>query len=160
MDLICGDYRNRMSTEHAAILGAVHQGLLSEADIDRALRRLFTARFRLGLFDPPASVPYSRISPGDNGTETHRQLALRAAQEAIVLLKNKDNFLPLKHAPEKIAVIGPDADSLDALVGNYNGTPSQAGDDSRRPSQALSQRQNCLCRGYGPGRSGDQSDST
>jgi len=125
MDLICGDYRNRMSTEHAAILGAVHQGLLSEADIDRALRRLFTARFRLGLFDPPASVSYSRISPGGNGTETHRQLALRAAQEAIVLLKNKDSFLPLKHAPEKIAVIGPDADSLDALVGNYNGTPSK-----------------------------------
>ena len=125
MDLICGDYRNRMSTEHAAILGAVHQGLLSEADIDRALRRLFTARFRLGLFDPAASVPYSRISPGDNDTDTHRQLALRAAQEAIVLLKNRDNFLPLKHAPEKIAVIGPDADSLDALVGNYNGTPSK-----------------------------------
>jgi beta-glucosidase len=125
MDLICGDYRNRMSTEHAAILGAVHQGLLSEADIDRALRRLFTARFRLGLFDPPASVPYSRISPGGNGTETHRQLALRAAQEAIVLLKNTDSFLPLKHAPKKIAVIGPDADNLDALVGNYNGTPAK-----------------------------------
>jgi beta-glucosidase len=125
MDLICGDYRNRMSTEHAAILGAVHQGLLSEADIDRALRRLFTARFRLGLFDPPASVSYSRISPGGNGTETHRQLALRAAQEAIVLLKNEDSFLPLKRAPEKIAVIGPDADNLDALVGNYNGTPAK-----------------------------------
>src|SRR4029077_12002181 len=125
MDLICGDYRNRMSTEHAAILRAVHQGLLSEADIVRALRRLFTARFRLGLFDPPVSVSYSRISPDDNGTDTHRQLALRAAQEAIVLLKNKDSFLPLKHAPEKIAVIGPDADILDTLVGNYNGTPAK-----------------------------------
>jgi beta-glucosidase len=125
MDLICGDYRNRMSTEHAAILGAVHQGLLPEADIDRALRRLFTARFRLGLFDPPASVPYSRIGPGENDTEAHRKLALRTAQEAIVLLKNKDSFLPLKHAPEKIAVIGPDADNLDALVGNYNGTPTK-----------------------------------
>jgi beta-glucosidase len=125
MDLICGDYRNRMSTEHAAILGAVHQGLLSEADIDRALRRLFTARFKLGLFDPPASVPYSRISPSENDTGAHRKLALRAAQEAIVLLENKDSFLPLRHAPEKIAVIGPDADNLDALVGNYNGTPSK-----------------------------------
>jgi beta-glucosidase len=125
MDLICGDYRNRMSTEHAAILAAVHQGLLSEADIDRALQRLFTARFKLGLFDPPDSVPYSRISPGENDSEAHRKLALRAAQEAIVLLKNKDSFLPLKHAPERIAVIGPDADNLDALVGNYNGTPSK-----------------------------------
>ncbi len=125
MDLICGDYRNNMSTERAAILGAVHQGLLSEADIDRALRRLFTARFRLGLFDPPASVPYSRVNPTENDSEAHRQLALRAAREAIVLLKNKDNFLPLKHAPEKIAVIGPNADNLDALVGNYSGTPSK-----------------------------------
>jgi beta-glucosidase len=125
MDLICGDYRNHMSTELAAILGAVHQRLLAEADIDRALRRLLTARFRLGLFDPPASVPYSRVSPAENDSGAHRQLALRAAQEAIVLLKNEDNFLPLRRAPEKIAVIGPNADDLDALVGNYNGTPSK-----------------------------------
>jgi beta-glucosidase len=125
MDLICGDYRNHMSTELTAILGAVQQRLLTEADIDHALRRLFTARFRLGLFDPPSSVPYSRVSPAENDSEAHRQLALRAAQEAVVLLKNKDNFLPLKHAPEKIAVIGPNADDLDALVGNYNGTPSK-----------------------------------
>ena len=142
MDLICGDYRNHMSTELAAILGAVHQGLLAEADIDQALRRLFTARFRLGLFDPPASVPYSRVSPAENDNEAHRQLALRAAQEAIVLLKNKDNFLPLKHAPEKIAVIGPNADDLDALVGNYNGTPSKpvtilAGLRKRYPSSKI-----------------------
>src|SRR5208283_705708 len=125
MDLICGDYRNHLSTELAAILGAVHQGLLSEADIDRALRRLFKARFRLGLFDPPSSVPYSRVPPSENDSEAHRQLALRAAQEAIVLLKNKHNFLPLKHAPENIAVIGPNANDLDALVGNYSGTPSR-----------------------------------
>jgi beta-glucosidase len=125
MDLICGDYRNHMSTELTAILGAVRQGQLTGADIDQALRRLLTARFRLGLFDPTASVPYSHISPAENDNEAHRQQALRAAQESIVLLKNKDNFLPLKHAPEKIAVIGPNADDLDALVGNYNGTPSK-----------------------------------
>jgi len=125
MDLICGDYRSGMSTERAAILSAVHRGLLSEADLDRALRRLFTARFRLGMFDPPSMVPYSSITPAENDTEAHRQLALRAAREAIVLLKNKNNFLPLKQAPKSIAVIGPDADDLDALEGNYNGTPSQ-----------------------------------
>jgi len=125
MDLICGDYRNAMSTEHAAILGAVHRGLLSEEDIDRSLRRLFTARFKLGMFDPPSMVPYSAVAVGENDTEAHRQLALRAAREAIVLLKNKDSFLPLKKAPETIAVIGPDADALDALEGNYNGTPSR-----------------------------------
>jgi beta-glucosidase len=124
MDLICGDYRNNMSTEHSSIVNAVHQSLLVEADIDRSLRRLFFARFRLGLFDPPAAVPYSRIASTENDTDAHRQLALQAAREAIVLLKNKNNLLPIKQAPATIAVIGPNADSLDALEGNYNGTPS------------------------------------
>ena len=125
MDLICGDYRHAMTTEHTAILNAVHQGLLSEADLDKSLRRLFTARFRLGMFDPPSDVPYSRITPAENDTEAHRQLALRMARESLVLLKNHNNLLPLKEAPATIAVIGPNADSLDALEGNYNGTPSK-----------------------------------
>jgi beta-glucosidase len=125
MDLICGDYRNGMSTERAALIGAVQHGLLPEADIDRSLDRLFSARFRLGLFDPPASVPYSNVKASENDSEAHRQLALRVAREAIVLLKNQDNFLPLKNAPATIAVIGPNANDLDALEGNYNGTPSK-----------------------------------
>jgi beta-glucosidase len=125
MDLICGDYRHAMATEHTAILNAVHQGLLSEADLDRSLRRLFTARFRLGMFDPPAAVPYSQITSEENDTEGHRQLALRMAREAIVLLKNKNHLLPLKQPPATIAVIGPNADSLEALEGNYNGTPAK-----------------------------------
>ncbi len=124
MDLICGDSRNNMNADPQGILAAVHQGLLSEADLDRALRRLFIARIRLGLFDPPSSVPYSRLTAAENGTEAHRQLALRMARESLVLLKNKNSFLPLKHPPSSIAVIGPDADSLDALEGNYSGTPS------------------------------------
>ena len=124
MDLICGDSRNNMNADPQGILAAVHQGLLSEADLDRALRRLFIARIRLGLFDPPSSVPYSRLTAADNDTEAHRQLALRMARESLVLLKNSNGFLPLKHPPSTIAVIGPDADSLDALVGNYSGTPS------------------------------------
>jgi beta-glucosidase len=125
MDLICGDYRNGMSTERNAIVNAVHQGSLSEADVDQALYRLFSARFRLGMFDPSSSVPYSRVTSAQNDSEEHRQLALRVAREAIVLLKNKDGFLPLKQAPASIAVIGPNADDLDALEGNYNGTPSK-----------------------------------
>ena len=125
MDLICGDSRNNMNADPQGILGAVHQGLLSEADLDRALRRLFIARFRLGLFDPPSSVPYSKLTAADNDTEAHRQLALRMARESLVLLKNKENFLPLRHPPSSVAVIGPDADSLDALEGNYSGTPSR-----------------------------------
>jgi beta-glucosidase len=124
MDVICGDYRNHMSTEPEGILGAVHHGLLPEATIDQALRRLFSARFRLGMFDPPANVPYSRITPADNDTPAHRQLALRMAQESMVLLKNENGLLPLKQEPKTIAVVGPNATNLDALVGNYNGTPS------------------------------------
>jgi len=124
MDLICGDSRNNMNADPQGILRAVQNGLLSEADLDRALRRLFFARMRLGLFDPPSSIPYSRITAADNDTGVHRQLALRVARESLVLLKNKNDFLPLKHAPTTIAVIGPDADSLDALEGNYSGTPS------------------------------------
>jgi beta-glucosidase len=125
MDLICGDYRNGMSTERAALIGAVQHGLLPEADIDRSLDRLFSARFRLGLFDPLATVPYSTVKASENDSAAHRQLALRVAREAMVLLKNKDNFLPLKQAPATIAVIGSNANDLDALEGNYNGTPSK-----------------------------------
>ena len=123
-DLICGNPRTRVKTERDAILKAVQQGILSERDIDRALGRLFTARFRLGLFDPPGAVPYSRIDPTENDSEAHRQLALTMARESLVLLQNKNHFLPLKHSYASIAVIGPDADNLDALLGNYNGTPS------------------------------------
>jgi beta-glucosidase len=125
MDVICGDYRNNMTTERNPIVNAVHQGLLSESVVDTALRRLFTARFRLGMFDPVANVPYSKISPAENDTEEHAKLALRMAREAIVLLKNKDGLLPLKKVPASIAVIGPNADDLDSLEGNYNGTPSK-----------------------------------
>jgi beta-glucosidase len=125
-DIVCGEPpQDRVKYEKTALLNAVHQGLLTEADIDRALGRLLTAQFKLGMYDPPAMVPWSKLGAADNDTAAHRQLALRTAREAIVLLKNENHFLPLKTAPAKIAVIGPDADSLDALVGNYNGTPSK-----------------------------------
>jgi beta-glucosidase len=122
MDVICGDYRNDMSTESEHIVDAVERGLLDEAVLDRALRRLFEARIRLGLFDP--HYPFPDIKPDDYDTEAHNALALRMAQKSMVLLKNKGNLLPLRKAPPTIAVIGPNADSLDALLGNYNGIPS------------------------------------
>jgi beta-glucosidase len=125
MDIICGDFRNHWNTEVDGIVSAVRQGLLQESVLDQALRRLFEARIRLGLFDPPADNPYSRIPASDNDTPAHREVARRMAQESLVLLKNADHLLPLKQAPHSIAVIGPNADSLDALVGNYNGDPSQ-----------------------------------
>lgn len=77
------------------------------------------------MFDPPSIVPYSKITVAENDTEEHRKLTLQAARESIVLLKNKNNLLPLRNKPATIAVIGPNADSLDALLGNYNGKPSK-----------------------------------
>jgi beta-glucosidase len=125
MDLICGDYRNNMSTEPEGIVAAVRRTLLPESVLDQSLVRLFTARIKLGMFDPPAGNVYTSIPASDNDTPAHRDVALRMAKESLVLLKNSDNLLPLKEPPRVIAVIGPNADSLDALVGNYNGTPSR-----------------------------------
>jgi len=116
-DLSCGP-------EFAALPLAVRNRLLSNNDIDRAVKRLFEARFRLGMFDPPDRVPWSKLSIADNDTPAHRQLALEAAHKSIVLLKNEPGTLPLKSSVKAIAVIGPNADSLGVLLGNYNGTPS------------------------------------
>jgi len=124
-DLVCGAPRTRVQTEREATLNAVKQGLLPQSVLDESLRRLFTARLRLGLFEPPGMVPYSKITPAENDTGAHRQLALKTARESIVLLKNKNGLLPIKQAPASITVLGPDADNLDALIGNYAGTPSK-----------------------------------
>ncbi len=116
-DTTCGD-------EYVALVKAVHDGLIKEAQIDTAVKRLFTARFRLGMFDPPASVSFNQIPSSENDSPRHRQLALTAARESMVLLKNQHQALPLKPDIRTIAVIGPNAESLAALEGNYNGTPS------------------------------------
>ncbi len=116
-DLDCGD-------EYKSLVNAVKQGLISEAEIDRAVKRLMEARFRLGMFDPPESVRYADMPASANDSPEHRALALEAARKSMVLLKN-DGFLPLSPTVRKIAVIGPNADSLDVLLGNYNGTPSK-----------------------------------
>jgi beta-glucosidase len=124
-DLICGvPTQNRVRLERTAVLDAVRQGILPESAVDVALIRTLTARFKLGMFDPPAMVPWSSLGAGANDTPAHRELALKTARESLVLLKNVGHLLPLKQSYSKIAVIGPNADSLDALEGNYNGTPS------------------------------------
>jgi beta-glucosidase len=117
-DLECGQ-------TYTALGEAVERGLIREEVIDRAVERLFTARFRLGMFDPPEQVPYTQIPLEVNDCPAHRELALQAAHESIVLLKN-DGLLPLKAVPGRIAVIGPNADQPLVLLGNYNGTPSKA----------------------------------
>jgi len=107
-----------------AVPGAVRKGLLNEEGVDRSVRRVLKVRFRLGEFDPPASVPYSKISPSIIDSAEHRQLALRAARESIVLLTNKNHFLPLDKSKIKtIAVIGPHA--KDPMMGiGYTGQAS------------------------------------
>ena len=109
-----------------ALREAVEKGLIDEATIDQAVKRLFTARFRLGMFDPPEQVGYAQIPYEVNDSPEHRALALRAARESIVLLKNEGGLLPLSEELKSIAVIGPNADDLQVLLGNYNGTPSKA----------------------------------
>jgi beta-glucosidase len=106
-----------------ALVDAVHQHLITEAEIDTALHRLFNARFRLGMFDPPDSYAYGRIPITENNSREHRQLSLQAARESIVLLKNQNHILPLKTTVRRIAVIGPTAELVQSLQGNYNGPP-------------------------------------
>jgi beta-glucosidase len=112
-------------TTYRALTEAVRQGLLTEADIDKALRRLFTARFRLGEFDPADGNPYAAIPPSANDIEAHDAIAHRMARESMVLLKNASSTLPWKKDLRSIAVIGPTSDSTAALYGNYNGIASR-----------------------------------
>ncbi|HEX9886574.1 MAG TPA: glycoside hydrolase family 3 C-terminal domain-containing protein [Longimicrobiales bacterium] len=117
-DLNCG-------VSFGSLVEAVGQGLATESDIDVALRRLLRARFRLGMFDPPERVPYAAIPYGVNDSEPHRALALESARKSIVLLRNEDGALPLSRDVRTIAVLGPNADDVEVLLGNYNGIPSE-----------------------------------
>jgi len=110
--------------EFATLTAAVKDKLIEESEIDQAVTRLFTARMKLGLFDPVASVPYAQIPFSQNDSEQHRVLARKVAEESMVLLKN-DGVLPLAKSVKTIAVIGPNAAALSAIEGNYNAVPSQ-----------------------------------
>jgi len=100
---------------------AYKKGLITEKDINQAVKRLFLARFKLGMFDPPELVKYQQIPYEVNDCEEHRKLALEAARQSIVLLKNENNFLPLSKDIKSIAVIGPNADDMNVLLANYHG---------------------------------------
>jgi beta-glucosidase len=106
-------------------LEAVQQGLLSEADLTQAVKRVMRDRFELGLFDPPESVNPAHTPDAFLDSFANRELAARVARESMVLLKN-DGVLPLPVDLKKIAVVGPLADSSRVLLGNYNGTPSRS----------------------------------
>jgi beta-glucosidase len=116
-DLECGSvYRNLMES--------LNKGLITETEIDVSLKRLFTARFRLGMFDPSEMVEYSKIPFSVLDCEQNKVLAKETALKSIVLLKNENNLLPLKKNIGTVAVIGPNSDQSFVLLGNYNGTPS------------------------------------
>jgi beta-glucosidase len=126
MDNECIDANLKINDDHdyRPYLDAVHQGFLKESEIDVALTRLFTARIKLGMFDPPEMVPYSKIDEKLLDSAGHRAMARKLANESMVLLKN-DGVLPLRTSGIKIAVVGPLADQTNVLLGNYNGTPSR-----------------------------------
>jgi beta-glucosidase len=105
---------------------AVRSNLVGEELVDKAVKRLMRARFRLGMFDPPGRVPYAKIPITVVDSKEHRLLALEAARKSIVLLKNEAQLLPLKKEIRTIAVIGPNADDRELLLGNYNGIPSRS----------------------------------
>jgi beta-glucosidase len=123
MDNECIDF-DKLTDDHdyRPYIEAVQQGYLAESTLDRALVRLFTARIRLGMFDPPAAVPYSSLDPSQLDSAVHRELARRLADESMVLLKN-DGVLPLRSV-KHIAVVGPLAEQTAVLLGNYNGHPT------------------------------------
>ena len=108
-----------------ALVAAVQQKLLPESDINTSLHRLFRARFELGMFDPPASYAYGRIPESEVNSAAHRQISLQAARESMVLLRNEKGTLPLRAGIGRIAVVGPTAELVQSLQGNYNGPPPE-----------------------------------
>ena len=114
---------NRNNNDYKPFIDAVQQGFLSESAVDTAVIRLMTARIKLGMFDPPEMVPYTKIDEKELDSAEHRAFARKLANESMVLLKN-DGTLPLKPSVKKILVVGPLADQTRYLIGNYAGTPT------------------------------------
>ena len=118
-DLNCGD------TYARGLIEAVKQNLITEAELDVSVKRLLLARLKLGMFDPDNKVKYAQISIDVVDSESHRLLALQTARKSMVLLKNQDKLLPFSKDVKKVAVIGPNANDSEVLLGNYNGYPSK-----------------------------------
>ena len=109
---------------YRSIPEAVRRGLITEAEVDKHVIRLLEGRFDLGEMDDPSLVEWSKIPYSAMSTKASAQVALDMARQTIVLLQNKNNILPLQKGKEKIAVIGPNADNVPMMWGNYNGTPN------------------------------------
>ncbi|MCG2614302.1 glycoside hydrolase family 3 C-terminal domain-containing protein [Terrimonas sp. NA20] len=118
-DVECGQ------TVYKTLVDAVNNKLITEAQLDISLRRLFTIRYQLGMFDPVSMVPYAQTPASVLESQPHQAHALKMAQQSIVLLKNTNNTLPLNKNIRKIAIVGPNADNRISVLGNYNGIPSK-----------------------------------
>lgn len=118
-DVECG------TSVYKSLLDAVKTGLLSEEQINISVKRLFMIRYRLGMFDPADKVPFRKIPFSTLEAAPHKAHALKMARESIVLLKNEHGLLPLSKQIKRIAVLGPNADNREVLLGNYNGFPSK-----------------------------------
>ena len=118
-DIDCG------TDAYKALVQAVKDGKISEAQIDISVKRLFMVRFQLGMFDPVSMVKYAQTPASVLESDEHKQHALKMAQQSMVLLKNENNTLPLSKKLKKIVVLGPNADNPISILGNYNGTPSK-----------------------------------
>ena len=140
-DLNCGD-------TYPALVKAVQQNLITEAELDVSLERLMVARMKLGLFAPKGDVKYEEIPFKVVDSKEHQELALTSARKSMVLLKNENNILPLSKNLKKVAVIGPNANDLDVLLGNYNGFPSNGitplkGIQNKLPNATVTFAQGC-----------------
>jgi beta-glucosidase len=118
-DIDCG------TDAYKSLVQAVKQGKITEQQIDVSIKRLFTIRFRLGMFDPPSIVKYAQTPSSVLESPAHKAHSLKMAQQSIVLLRNENNTLPLSKKLKKVAVVGPNADNSIAVLGNYNGIPSE-----------------------------------
>ncbi|MBQ3768368.1 MAG: glycoside hydrolase family 3 C-terminal domain-containing protein [Prevotella sp.] len=115
-DLECGKVMMNLTD-------GLKKGLIKESDLDDHLRKTLTGRFELGMFDPASSLEWSKIPASNISSEEHDALATQAARESMVLLENK-GILPLSKDIKTIAVVGPNADDVELLNGNYGGTPT------------------------------------
>lgn len=118
-DVECG------TDAYKSLVKAVKDGKLTEAQIDVSVKRLFMTRFKLGMFDPPAMVKYAQTPSSVLESAAHKAHALKMAQQSIVMLKNQNQTLPLSKSAKKIVVLGPNADNSIAILGNYNGIPTE-----------------------------------
>ncbi|MFT4092464.1 MAG: glycoside hydrolase family 3 C-terminal domain-containing protein [Niabella sp.] len=118
-DVECGN------SAYRSLVQAVKDGLIKEAQINTSLKRLFMIRFRLGMFDPASLVKYAQTPASVLESAPHKAQSLKMARQSIVLLKNQNNVLPLSRSIKKIALIGPNAHNHLAVLGNYNGIPSE-----------------------------------